>query len=126
MHPWNSGKPRELIIEAGDVIRILTRSKEHWWRGVLEKNYNVGLFPAKIVEALPDESPRTSWSIVSRKQQDEAAAALRSNIVKLRPLLENFDSTSQDIADDAHIQVRYFLFIWTQISHLYFVASVFM
>jgi hypothetical protein len=53
-HKWSSGKKRELELQKGDVIQVIGRPHEHWWKGVLARNGITGLFPANYVEAIPN------------------------------------------------------------------------
>ncbi|PVG03171.1 hypothetical protein CPB86DRAFT_869628 [Serendipita vermifera] len=66
-HKWNSGKKQELEIQKGDVIQVLDRPHEHWWKGVLARNGVTGLFPANYVEAIRStaESPSHPFGVGS-------------------------------------------------------------
>ncbi|CAG8664265.1 15063_t:CDS:1, partial [Acaulospora colombiana] len=66
-HKWSSGKKNELEIQKGDVIQVIGRPHEHWWKGVLARNSATGLFPANFVEAIPSaaEPPSHSFSVGS-------------------------------------------------------------
>ena len=99
-HVWNSDKSGELVLQAGDIIQVLKRPYEHWWKGRLARNGQVGLFPANFVEIAPPPPKRQS----STFDNNEAVAALRSNLAKLQTLLPHFDTT-QDVAESAEIQV---------------------
>ncbi|KIM32787.1 hypothetical protein M408DRAFT_186587 [Serendipita vermifera MAFF 305830] len=102
-HLWDSDKPKELTLQAGDIIQVLKRPYEHWWKGRLERDGQVGLFPVNFVEAVPPPlpPPKRRSSVLG---SNEAVIALRSTLAKLHPLLRHFDTT-QDLADNAQIQV---------------------
>ena len=107
-HGWSSGKAGELVLDSGDLIRVLKRPYEHWWKGRLERTKEVGLFPANFIEAVSPPGPelaRGSNNKISASQNDEAIIALRSNVKKLFSLLLAFDM-QRDIADNAEIQVN--------------------
>jgi hypothetical protein len=107
-HGWNSQKSGELVLRAGDLIQVLKRPFEHWWKGRLEKNGQVGLFPVNFIEAVlspeQSENPERLRPQSLALSSDDPVIALRFNVAKLLPLLQDFDM-KRDIAENAEIQV---------------------
>jgi hypothetical protein len=123
-HSWNSQKTGELVFQAGDIIHVLKRPFEHWWKGRSERNGQTGLFPANFVEAVPPKSPRHLRAQGFAIGNDDPVIALRFNIAKLLPLLQGFDR-SRDIAENAGIQVGSFYFFraWPYFQQALFETS---
>ena len=107
-HDWNSNKSGELVLQTGDLIQVLKKPFEHWWKGRLEKNGQAGLFPVNFIEAVPSaeqpESPERLKTQSSALGSDDPVIVLRFNVAKLLPLLQSFDM-KRDIAENAEIQV---------------------
>ena len=107
-HDWNSDKPGELVLQAGDLIQVLKRPFEHWWKGRLERTGQSGLFPVNFIQAaLPPERPESPERLNPQNPvlgSDDPVVALRFNVAKLSPLLQGFDM-KRDIAENAEIQV---------------------
>jgi len=54
---YTAEEPSELSFTEGDVITILEREDDSdWWKGQLDKNGNVGLFPINFCRTFSDES----------------------------------------------------------------------
>lgn len=109
LHAWNSGRSRELVLKKGDTITVLERPFEHWWKGQLERDESIGIFPANFVDPVPGTESSAS---IKRPNQckatmdtDEGVVILRANIAKLFPLLQKFD-IGRDLAKNMEIQVR--------------------
>jgi hypothetical protein len=107
-HDWNSHRPGELVLQTGDLIQVLKRPFEHWWKGRLETNGQAGLFPVNFVEAVPSpDQPERQERLKPQNPvltSDDPIIALRFNVAKLLPLLQDFD-LKRDIAENAEIQV---------------------
>eukprot|EP01121_Diplochlamys_sp_Union-15-3_P022138 TRINITY_DN9334_c0_g1_i1.p1 TRINITY_DN9334_c0_g1~~TRINITY_DN9334_c0_g1_i1.p1 ORF type:complete len:253 (-),score=65.05 TRINITY_DN9334_c0_g1_i1:113-871(-) len=52
--PYTRGEPGDLEFKSGDIIRLVDKEEDPWWRG--ELNGKIGLFPSNFVNELPVES----------------------------------------------------------------------
>lgn len=60
----------ELSMEVGNVITIVDKADEHWWRG--ELHGNVGIFPSNFVEEIEGSPPAARDQVnVSSSQEDD-------------------------------------------------------
>lgn len=116
LHAWDSGRSLELVLKKGDIINVLERTYVHWWKGRLERDGSVGIFPANFVDPLQGTTsfPASDSSAPRFDRQpkrkatldtDEGIVILRANIAKLFPLLQEFD-INLDLASNDEIQVR--------------------
>ncbi|CAG7851740.1 SubName: Full=Uncharacterized protein {ECO:0000313/EMBL:CCA71661.1} [Serendipita indica DSM 11827] len=112
-HDFNSGKSRELVLKKGDLIRVLKKPRQHWWKGRLQRDGTEGLFPANYVEAAPPPIPPAegmsqslSPSSTSPVGQESAIMMLDQTLLNLSALLKTFD-TRKDLSENVEIQTLY-------------------
>jgi hypothetical protein len=109
LHAWNSGRSQELVLKKGDIIIVLERPYEHWWKGQLDRDGSIGIFPANFVNPVPGTESSASTKRPNQRKAtmdtEEGMVILRANIAKLFPLLQQFD-INRDLAKNMEIQVR--------------------
>lgn len=52
-----ASETEELSFNRGDVIEVLSKEDENWWRGRIHSTGSTGLFPANYVETLQSITP---------------------------------------------------------------------
>ena len=51
LYQYNSGEPGDLILQAGDIIKIDSIDQD-WWEGTIVGTTTKGLFPANFVKKM--------------------------------------------------------------------------
>ncbi|GJN90427.1 hypothetical protein Rhopal_003438-T1 [Rhodotorula paludigena] len=107
----------ELPFRRGDVIRVLERVSEEWWKGELKGR--VGIFPTNYVEELPNEpthshhGPSSSLSgVPASSAADPQAAeaeifAQAAAVDKLLALMHALRARGEDFADNDELTDLY-------------------
>eukprot|EP00049_Salpingoeca_infusionum_P017998 m.355320 g.355320 ORF g.355320 m.355320 type:complete len:503 (-) comp17220_c0_seq1:148-1656(-) len=97
LHAYEPQEEDELKLTPGDIITIIEKEDDGWWRG--ECNGKTGVFPDNFVEeikagappkpasaslSVPDE-PRTRTTSLSWKKREEAAKEAQESVAKPPP-----------------------------------------
>lgn len=93
----------ELSFERGDVIKVLDRGFQEWWRGA--SNGKIGIFPVIYVEPLPEPTTRE----LQEEAQEEARVFASLGLVdQLLQTLKGIDPSRGDrIEDNPEVQEMY-------------------
>ncbi|KAJ3476481.1 hypothetical protein NLI96_g11129 [Meripilus lineatus] len=90
----------ELAFEKGDIIKVVDRGYENWWRGQLKGR--TGIFPVNYVEPLPEP---TSAEIAKEAEQEALVFGQVGNVDKLLTMLRQLNPDEDNLADNEEIQV---------------------
>lgn len=80
LYAYTPTNPTELAFLEGDVIKVIGRTYEQWWRGTLRGR--VGIFPVNYVESL-----RSPTAEEMRREREDEDAVFRS-VARFDELLE--------------------------------------
>lgn len=54
LYPFVAQHDDELSFQANEVIKVLSKEDPTWWKGQLESNNAIGVFPSNYVQSLAD------------------------------------------------------------------------
>ncbi|CAK9781860.1 hypothetical protein CC85DRAFT_287451 [Cutaneotrichosporon oleaginosum] len=95
LYTFQSETVGELSFERGDMIKVLDRNFQEWWRGAC--NGKIGIFPVIYVEPLPEPTARE----LQEEAQEEARVFASLGLVdQLLQTLKSIDPSSGDRLDD--------------------------
>ncbi|WOO78542.1 Class E vacuolar protein-sorting machinery protein HSE1 [Vanrija pseudolonga] len=95
LYTFTSEEVGELNFERGDIIKVLDRGFQEWWRGA--SNGKIGIFPVTYVEALPEPSSR---ELQEEAQQEARVFASLGLVDQLLQTLKGIDTTRGDRLED--------------------------
>ncbi|GMK56102.1 hypothetical protein CspeluHIS016_0211580 [Cutaneotrichosporon spelunceum] len=103
LYTFNSDTVGELSFERGDMIKVLDRNFQEWWRGAC--NGKIGIFPAIYVEPLPEPD----YKELQEEAQEEARVFASLGLVDqlLRSLKEIDPTRGERIEDNPDVQEMY-------------------
>lgn len=62
---FEPSKNDELGLTKGDIVFVVKRYQDGWYRGIRYRDYQAGCFPGNFVKKASDEAGNTSWEEVS-------------------------------------------------------------
>ncbi|KZT43213.1 hypothetical protein SISSUDRAFT_978972 [Sistotremastrum suecicum HHB10207 ss-3] len=102
LHNFEPTQPGELAFQKGDIIRVIGKEYENWWKGQLKAR--VGIFPVNYVEVLPEP---TAADIQKEAEQEANVFTQAANIDRLLALLRGIDPIKDNLADNEEISELY-------------------
>ncbi|KDQ51057.1 hypothetical protein JAAARDRAFT_140862 [Jaapia argillacea MUCL 33604] len=102
LHTFEPTEPGELAFEKGDIIKVVDRGYQDWWRGQLKGR--TGIFPVNYVEPLPEP---TAAELAREAEKEAAVFSQAANVDRLLSLLRQLDPAKDNLADNEEIQELY-------------------
>jgi signal transducing adaptor molecule len=103
LYAFKSQETGELNFERGDIIKVLHRGFDEWWRGSVHGK--IGIFPVVYVEALPEQTPQ---ELLEEAQDESRVFASLGLVEQLLAALKAVDPEHGDrLEDNAEIQRMY-------------------
>ncbi|KAF7983653.1 hypothetical protein HWV62_19533 [Athelia sp. TMB] len=102
LHTFEPTEPGELAFEKGDVIKVVDRGYQDWWRGQLKGR--TGIFPVNYVEPMPEP---TAAELAKEAEQEASVFMQAANVDKLLTMLREMDPAKDNLADNEEIQELY-------------------
>ncbi|KAG8959514.1 ESCRT-0 subunit protein hse1 [Tulasnella sp. 419] len=102
LHNFEPTELGELAFEKGDIIKVVDRAYDNWWRGQLKGK--TGIFPVNYVEVLPEPTPA---DIAKEAQMEVEVFAQADNIDKLLTMLKGLDPNKDNLAENEEVQELY-------------------
>lgn len=95
LYTFTSETVGELSFERGDMIKVLDRNFQEWWRGAC--NGKIGIFPVIYVEPLPEP---TSRELQEEAQEEARVFASLGLVDQLLQTLKGIDPSRGDRLED--------------------------
>lgn len=58
LYDFNAERSDELTFRANEIIKVLSKEDNIWWKGLLESDNSIGLFPSNFVRIIDDTENR--------------------------------------------------------------------
>lgn len=97
-------QPGELPLRKGDIVRVLERAYQEWWRG--ECRGRIGIFPVNWVQELPEPTPQ---QLADEAQYEAGVFAQISQVDQLLDMLRAAEERQDvgSVGDDEQVTQLY-------------------